>query len=770
MALQKGPHFPRMTTRLHDRVRRALVEGGARAAAHPLLRAGFNALTAFMPGSKPRLRKWLARNRVADPAKVAGPGAAHALALRRADWVLGSARCGAEEITSTHGRPSLAYVTPLSDREESLGCFERMLIRTLARSYSLTIVTEEDAVADNGPDIDIARRDADWFRAHAAGFERILYRVPPSAASSFILPLLADIPGIVILDDLFLGAVLAGRPAEEAKLDMARAVYESHGYHVLRNCLDAADPLAAMADNPASFPILFQAQGIIALGDQIARQRAEFYPAHSGANWQVVHLGIGREGAAFAAECVPPAIETLAGAGEPVHDIRVLRGLAVESRETPGSSQDRARAMAQRLVSRSRMERPARQFLIDVTALAELDRRTGIQRVVRAQVQALLVAPPPGYRVEPVKLEDGPDGLRYAYARRYGAALIGADPDTLADAVVEVGAGDVFYGADLLPVGAVEAERAGLYRRWRESGVLVAFAVYDLLPIAMPQHFPPGTAEHHASWLAAVGRSADCLICISRTVAGETRNWFADRRIEVGPILNSPLGADIVASAPTRGVPEGAGEFLGRLAASDTFLMVGTVEPRKGHLFTLAAFEELWSKGSDAILVIVGAEAWRQMPSRGRRNLPEIVRRLRNHPERSKRLFWLEEASDEHLMRLYEACGCLIAASEGEGYGLPLVEAARHGLPVLARDIPVFREVGGSGTTFFSGDDPAHLARAVEDWIVHRRRAAAPDPEASLGPTWAENAECVKALLLAQLPERCWVSSCQPRPSPSRRP
>lgn len=36
---------------------------------------------------------------------------------------------------------------------------------------------------------------------------------------------------------------------------------------------------------------------------------------------------------------------------------------------------------------------------------------------------------------------------------------------------------------------------------------------------------------------------------------------------------------------------------------------------------------------------------------------------------------------------------CLIAASFGEGFGLPLIEAAQHGLPIMARDIAVFREV-----------------------------------------------------------------------------
>ena len=61
--------------------------------------------------------------------------------------------------------------------------------------------------------------------------------------------------------------------------------------------------------------------------------------------------------------------------------------------------------------------------------------------------------------------------------------------------------------------------------------------------------------------------------------------------------------------------------------------------------------------------------------------------------EIGNRLFWLEGISDEYLEKIYDAATCLIAASEGEGFGLPLIKVAQHKLPIIARDIPVFREV-----------------------------------------------------------------------------
>jgi glycosyltransferase involved in cell wall biosynthesis len=145
--------------------------------------------------------------------------------------------------------------------------------------------------------------------------------------------------------------------------------------------------------------------------------------------------------------------------------------------------------------------------------------------------------------------------------------------------------------------------------------------------------------------------------------------------------------------------------------------MVGTVEPRKGYLQAIAAFEHLWNEGVDANIVIVGKEGWKDLPNDLRRTIPEIVSRLRHHPELGRRLFWLEGISDEYLEKIYTASTCLIAASEGEGFGLPLIEAAQHKLPIIVRDIPVFREVAGNHAFYFSGKEPTDLAGAVVRWL-----------------------------------------------------
>ena len=148
--------------------------------------------------------------------------------------------------------------------------------------------------------------------------------------------------------------------------------------------------------------------------------------------------------------------------------------------------------------------------------------------------------------------------------------------------------------------------------------------------------------------------------------------------------------------------------------------------------------------------MIVGPEGWGPVPVHLRRNIPEIVEALRDHPELGKRLFWLEGISDEYLERVYAASVCLIAASENEGFGLPLIEAARHRLPILARDIPVFREVAGKHASYFSGKGPKDLARAVKDWLALFAQDRHPRSDDLPWLTWAQSAERLKQILMAE--------------------
>jgi glycosyltransferase involved in cell wall biosynthesis len=444
------------------------------------------------------------------------------------------------------------------------------------------------------------------------------------------------------------------------------------------------------------------------------------------------------------------AIENFARRAGPLFNVRILSANAAGMMHPPAD--DRAWLICARgLAERCSIKKAARQLLIDVSALSQEDLKTGIQRVVRAQLLGLLDSPPTGFRVEPVRLCKTLGEWRYHYARRYMSKLISIPQGLLEDDPVEIAEGDILYVPDLHTDGVSHATESGLYAAWRARGVQINFLIHDILPLIIPEYFPTFAEDTHLKWLASMAESADRLICISHAVAEETKGWLKSYRPAASPKLEiavSHHGADVDASGPSKGLPLDAKVVLESLLSRPTFLMVGTIEPRKGYLQTLAALEQLWREGTDVNLVIVGPEGWKSLPHNLRRNIPEIVETLRSHPKYGNRLFWLQGISDEYLEKIYAASTCLIAASEGEGFGLPLIEAARHKVPILARDIPVFREVAGHHAAYFRGKQPSDLAHAIRNWLM--LLAAREHPKSDTMPwlTWAESVERLKAILL----------------------
>ena len=415
----------------------------------------------------------------------------------------------------------------------------------------------------------------------------------------------------------------------------------------------------------------------------------------------------------------------------------------------PRPDKNECRILSRAIARSLPTKRPTRQLLLDVSATRRTELRSGIERVARGLMLAFLAKPPEGFRVEPVYLSDEGGPWHYRYARRFTLDLLGCPSGALIDDAVELQAGDVVLGLDNSGHQLIEAETAGLFTDWRHRGVTVYFTVHDLLPLRLPQYFPPGSAEDHEKWLRAVLKM-DGALCVSRAVADDLRDW-AVRKL---PPLQRPFrigwfhhGADIANAAATCGLPKDAPQNLGAFAARPSFLMVGTIEPRKGYLQVLDAFDQLWGQGLDVNLIIVGAEGWRDLPHDMRRTIPQIVARLQSHSELGRHLFWLNGPSDEYLEKVYGSCCCLIAASEGEGFGLPLIEAVRHGLPIMARDIPVFHEVAGDHASYFAAEKP-DLARAIKEWLQLYYDGKHPTSDSIPSMTWADSVERVKDILL----------------------
>lgn len=399
-----------------------------------------------------------------------------------------------------------------------------------------------------------------------------------------------------------------------------------------------------------------------------------------------------------------------------------------------------------------------RQLLVDISELVRQDARSGIQRVVRSVLGVLLRQAPTGFRVEPVYA--GP-GQRYRYARAFAAGFLELKESMPPDEPIDTDPGDVFLGLDLAPKEI--PANADQLEAMRRRGVKVCFVVYDQLPLRRTDCFPPGTYNLFNRWMEALARCSDGLVCISKAVEDKVREHLDAMQVSrLRPLRlgHFHLGADIDSSKPSVGITPEQSICLEQLQSTPSFLVVGTIEPRKGHAQTLDAFEILWASDQAVNLVLVGKPGWMT---------DALVQRIRTHAENGKRLIWFAHASDELLMRLFAVCTVLLAPSEGEGFGLPLIEAAQRGLPILCRDIAVFREVAGEHARYFSGYEGAELAAAITDWLSLDKKAI-PSSESIPRKNWEQSTKELLRVLLedhwdgAWTPgENCWFPAYDPR-------
>jgi len=369
-----------------------------------------------------------------------------------------------------------------------------------------------------------------------------------------------------------------------------------------------------------------------------------------------------------------------------------------------------------------------RQLFIDISQFLWIDIGTGIQRVVRNILKQFIFQQSlAGFRIELVSALQNCQGYFYVKSlwsdeKKYSVPA-GENPIYFKD-------GDIFLGLDLAQHAVTEND--GFYQKLRNQGVLVKFIVYDILPVLLPEHFPHNIPDLHESWLKVIART-DGAICISKAVADDLEQWLTARSLLQSNFRINwfHLGAGIESNISEK-KNFGAENFLNMAFTRPSFLMVGTLEPRKGYAQVLAAFELLWAKGVLFNLVIVGKRGWMTA---------ELIQKMTRHSEWENRLFWIESASDEHLDTIYVKSVCLIAASYGEGFGLPLIEAAQHKLPIIARDIPVFREVAGESALYFSGKDAESLASAIEGWLILQAQGAVPDSGNISRLTWKKSAD-----------------------------
>ena len=351
-----------------------------------------------------------------------------------------------------------------------------------------------------------------------------------------------------------------------------------------------------------------------------------------------------------------------------------------------------------------------RKLYIDISVFSENDAGTGVQRVVREILIKLLDTQDYCFDIIAVAAKKNCD-----YSLVNIQLINSVFKIQVLQQKIEPSSGDIFLGLDLATY--ILPSKYKQLLEWKRTGVSIQVIVYDLLPVLHPEWFNRITFTKFNAWLRTLAIFVDQFHCISNTVQGELFYWFKSRygisftnkELNVFP-LGSNIDEFTNTKIKTKTQNDAHFKALAFMKEAPTTLVVGTVEPRKGYADILAAFSKLWRAGGTERLLIVGAAGWKTV---------ELQKALKAEIANGSRLVWLQDADDKLLKQLYECSAGVLIASKGEGFGLPLIEAAHYGKPVLARDLPVFREIAIGNVTFFKDSKPHSLtANELADWLA----------------------------------------------------
>lgn len=268
------------------------------------------------------------------------------------------------------------------------------------------------------------------------------------------------------------------------------------------------------------------------------------------------------------------------------------------------------------------------------------------------------------------------------------------------------------------------------------SGAKVIFALYDLIPVSHRNFCNPFHSVVFEKFLKDMFMLADGVLSISKAVEDELIVYQKQMLPELKrtPLVDFfHLGVDRENLAKNGQVREEVSALFEENIP--VFLMVSTIEPRKNHAYLLDAFESIWAQGYEVRLVFVGRIGW---------EVKELMKRITSHPKRDSLFFVFHDLNDAELSYCYSHATALLFASFAEGFGLPIIEALEHGLPVIASDIPVHREIGGDVLMYIDPYETETLIGVVLKILQEGKIEACHIPN---GFTWMNWREATKQLL-----------------------
>lgn len=224
------------------------------------------------------------------------------------------------------------------------------------------------------------------------------------------------------------------------------------------------------------------------------------------------------------------------------------------------------------------------------------------------------------------------------------------------------------------------------------------YLVHDLIPITHPAFCRDGEQQRHRRRMQTVLATASGVVANSGHTLDSLADFARSQGAALAPAAVAWPGTSFMPSAPAR------------TDRDPTFVILGTIEGRKNHMLLLSVWLELLTRKRDAPttidvprLVIVGRRGWKA----------DDVFALLDHHDFGDRVSEVGALDDGGLANALRDARALLFPSLAEGFGIPLVEALAAGVPVIASDLPVFREIGQGVPLLLPANDRDAWCRAV---------------------------------------------------------
>ena len=243
--------------------------------------------------------------------------------------------------------------------------------------------------------------------------------------------------------------------------------------------------------------------------------------------------------------------------------------------------------------------------------------------------------------------------------------------------------------------------------RAKRQGARVVFVVYDLIPIRFPQFCDEPHTKALRKFIVNSFDMADMYLGISKTVIEDIKSFAHEIGHERAQTIQYDyfyLGADFSHTIYEGMVRDEMKDFF--QGNAPVFLTVSTLEPRKNHVTILKAFDVLWARGIDVKLCFIGKVGWK---------IDVLLETIKSHKMLNTKFLVFYDANDFELSYAYQHAHTLVFASFAEGFGLPIIESMGYGLPVLASDLPIHKEIGRDTIDYFDLNDFDAFINKIEN-------------------------------------------------------